>query len=755
MRADDYYREVQNSRPLPQPLIVVGGSNAIGLQQSQEIAASEPDVDKGTPTSTEPDVVEIGENGGLEFRFTVSVTSVRRLETLTREPAASLYLYYQLFDADCRFPLPEFGKSVTARSFVLRTSAEDLRTYFGEFPVEIYLCAGATAIGACQVPVSALIEQWLKLEGRSPQAIVESFAVNRIAQPNASRTKDKATEVLATMGVTVEMDAIKGVPQTVPLQQSAGATLPLDNVPDSPPRDTVAPVVKYDSSPMALLKGSLKMSRDPPAAEESRDYLSSPSAYQVSPIRSSSENQDKLLEPSQALVELDYTSTSMSESISSSNSVASSGTATSSSSCGGSNEHRQPPRNAPSSIGPEYAKLYRITIECTALKGLLPSHVLRSAPNLEDYLNDAKSPEVWLYARFEYPLLFGSAHIFSNPTPYARRTNDGRALTIVKKPELGGSLFSIDFAMSERNLSVALRECSLGVEIWRMARAPHVAGDKVHQTTAEDEFVGIAVVPLSAVVGIQAKRQSIGDGEVAFLVHDYFPVLPEVPSEKKHFQQPCVGHVGLRMQLNDLGAFEVARTRDQQLREQLETTRAKLEELWEECQRTQKQRDKLETRLLVAEFEEQVRDEQDREEMRRAKQAQIEHLRKVEAKLKMQEDLNRECITALEDTERTALQEQTRRLALQKENEELRQRLAQLSVATPDRVRPEIKRLRSHGNVSPMRSPKGGSSFFFDKDDMKENVSVSVSLSSASVTMSPGSKISISRCGDSKVEHLK
>jgi hypothetical protein len=50
----------------------------------------------------------------------------------------------------------------------------------------------------------------------------------------------------------------------------------------------------------------------------------------------------------------------------------------------------------------------------------------------------------------------------------------------------------------------------------------------------------------------------------------------------KDLQQGCVGHVQVCIELNDLGPFETARTRDQQLREQLETTRAKLEELWEE-----------------------------------------------------------------------------------------------------------------------------------------------------------------------------
>jgi hypothetical protein len=375
------------------------------------------------------------------------------------------------------------------------------------------------------------------------------------------------------------------------------------------------------------------------------------------------------------------------------------------------------------SPGPEYAKVYRICIELTALKGLLPSQVLQSlVPGLDDhdglerYLESPSTRETWLYACFEYPLLFGSAHIFSNPTPFVRRTNDGRTMTIVKKPELGGSTFSFDFAMSERNLSVALRECKLGVEIWRMASAPLRTGETAHRAP-EDEFVGQAVVPLAAVVGQQAKRQSLSEGQVAFHVHDYFAIHSETLSaDKNPFRKAAIGHVGVRLQLNDLGAFDTARSREQRLREevravrsflscssltalQLDTTRAKLEELWEEYQKANKRADKAETRLLVAEFEEQIRDTQDREELQKvcvfvqrpvlqwltrwrdkAKQAQIERLRNTEAKLKNMEELNKEAIAALEDTERTALQEQRRRLALQRENDELRSRLAQLSL---------------------------------------------------------------------------
>lgn len=94
-----------------------------------------------------------------------------------------------------------------------------------------------------------------------------------------------------------------------------------------------------------------------------------------------------------------------------------------------------------------------------------------------------------------------------------------------------------------------------------------------------------------------------------------------------------------------MGPFEVARTRDQQLREQLETTRAKLEELWEEVQKERKRADKFETRLLVAAFEEQMA-QPDSEEMERVHAKQI---LKLQEQLKEQRELNKECIEALEE----------------------------------------------------------------------------------------------------------
>ncbi len=513
----------------------------------------------------------------------MTVNSVRRVDALTCEPSSSLYLFSQLFDKDYRSPLPQFGKSSSemTRVFLLRSSDEDLLTYFREIPIEIYICSGATAIGVCEVNVAKLVEQWLHGGGCTPQALVESFEVKSLLAttvPAASAAaataalgvrKEHSSEhpMVTTMGITIELDANnKGAAQAAP----------------EPPQPQVEQI-KYESSPMATLKSSLKK----PASEQ---HISSPGTFQLSPIRSSAENDDKILEPSMALVELDYT---MSES--SCSTVSSS---TSSSSSAG-----MPPRNAPSSIGtnpapslcpalltqstvrdtgPEYAKVYRICIELTALKGLLPSCVLQSLAvaglegrdALEQYLEASSTRETWLYACFEYPLLFGSAHIFSNPTPFVRRTNDGRTMTIVTKPELGGSTFSFDFAMSERNLSVALRECKLGVEIWRMAAAPlRTAESAALQRAPEDEFVGLAVVPLAAVVGHQARRQSLSEGQVAFQVHDYFAIHTEsqqaATAEAKPFRKPCIGHVGVRLQLNDLGAFDTARTREQRLREEV------------------------------------------------------------------------------------------------------------------------------------------------------------------------------------------
>ncbi len=100
-----------------------------------------------------------------------------------------------------------------------------------------------------------------------------------------------------------------------------------------------------------------------------------------------------------------------------------------------------------------------------------------------------------------------------------------------------------------------------------------------------------------------------------------------------------------------MGSFEAARSRDQQLREQLETTRAKLEELWEEKERERKRADQLETRLLVAAFEEQIASGEEEQE-------QAKQLKLLQEKLREQRELNKECIAALDE--------------LEKENEELK-----------------------------------------------------------------------------------
>jgi hypothetical protein len=390
-----------------------------------------------------------------------------------------------------------------------------------------------------------------------------------------------------------------------------------------------------------------------------------------------------------------------------------------------------PPRNAPLSIGADYAKLYKMHIEITSLKGLQPAHVLRSelagfGGSVEEYMSHHQE-ETWLYTRFEYPLLFGSAHIFSNPTVFISHEGSS-SMTVIQRPELRGSLLSFEFAMSERNLQVALSEAKLGVELWSRHG---------NQSSEEnpDQFIGIALVPLEDVMSNRASRQSIGDGEVAFAVEDYFSLLPEMPDNNNSIQRKCVGHVGVRLQLNDLGPFETARSRDQQLREQLETTRAKLEEIWEECQRERRRADKLETRLLVAEFEEQMASTQDREDFDTARQNHVEQLKRTEAKLKSQEELNRECIKALEDTERAAMAETAKRVALEKENAELRSRVHDFM----KNRRPAVKRM---GSISSPLMKK----VLLDRSNNTSMMNNSDFLNySSTIPMSPGAKRSINR----------
>ena len=200
---------------------------------------------------------------------------------------------------------------------------------------------------------------------------------------------------------------------------------------------------------------------------------------------------------------------------------------------------KEAPKNAPTSLGAEYAKLYRIQIRVASLKGLQPQKVL-GCP-LEQHLN-ACTEETWLYTRFAYPLLFGEAHVFSNPTCLVQR-NAGGAMWVAH-PQIGGALFSFEFAMSERNMRVALQEASIGVEVWRMAAAPCGAG--AHGKPAilqegQDKFIGVAVAPLVVLAGEQGTRASLGDGEVCFSADQYFPIMPEMPGQD--VQQPCIGHV--------------------------------------------------------------------------------------------------------------------------------------------------------------------------------------------------------------------
>lgn len=136
-----------------------------------------------------------------------------------------------------------------------------------------------------------------------------------------------------------------------------------------------------------------------------------------------------------------------------------------------------PPKNAPSSLGPEFAKLYRMQLRIASIKSLQPQRALGSLmkgfSSLEEYLSKT-TEETWLYTRFAYPLLFGEAHVFSNPTCLVQRTEEKSVM--LPHLQIGGSLFSFEFAMSERNMRVALQEASIGVEIWRMASPPQGIG---------------------------------------------------------------------------------------------------------------------------------------------------------------------------------------------------------------------------------------------------------------------------------------
>ena len=467
------------------------------------------------------------------------------------------------------------------KTFYIQTSKNDILAYF-EQPVELYLCSGATALGFVEVDMKEILK--LFLENKSEKAFAKTLALNLL---------EKAPIHLKHVSMSVS-------------------------------------VCIESSDPLMEEK---KENQD---QEKQEQKLLSPvtvAPIQISPIRSSNECETIVMDSSTMS---NYTMSMKEKEIE--------------------NDKRQRQEEDEDeeekvqeqerkilSFGSDYAKLYKIEIEITSLKGLHPSHVLKSlmseSEDLSNFLSNASHSETWLYARFEYPLLFGTTHVYTNACCYVKKV--GRSMTIVEKPEMGGSLFSFEFAMTEKNLHVALKDTCVGVEIWRMAKNPRSPSEASRKASNEeaDELVGIALVPLSAIVSNHASRVSIGDGEISFSVHDYYAIHPEEEDEEQqHVTQPSVGHVAVRMQLNDLGAYETSKTRDRQLREQLETTRAKLEELWEECQKARKRADKMETRLLVAEFEEQVREGQDREDYQKARQVQVEKLKQTESNLKKTRD---------------------------------------------------------------------------------------------------------------------
>lgn len=611
------------------------------------------------------DVIELGTAGKLSVKLSFAVSSIRGLDSLTRKKGAKFYVFYQLFDSDYRSELFQLGGQprLDRKAFLLSTSRDDVLAYFAE-PLDVYLCSGATALGVAQVPVKDMLQSWFSSSSKKTFASVETYKVRPVGNVQADASRP------ATVTVSVEMEE--------------------NQMDDSPP------VVVVEESNVSCVSPARPSA---PIGAMTKAAAPSPGHLMASPIRSSNEVEV-------SMVESDYTLTDAKKL-----SVARSA---------------EPPRNAPRQIVEECTKLFKMQIEVTCLKNLAPSHVLAGltgSQGLASFLENPKE-EVWLYTRFEYPLLCGSAHIFSNPTAYVRKTNDGRSATIIQKPELGGSVFAFEFAMSERNIEVAMEESCVAVEIWRMAHPPKSV--QVKSTSVEDELVGVAVVPLKSV--LECSKQVLGDGESVQTSHSWHAVHPhsnEEDDDKEDTRGPCIGHAEVRLQLRDLGAFDGAKSREQQVREQLDMTRAKLEEMWEECQKERKRADKLETRLLVAEFEEQVREGQDREDYQRARQAHVQKLRDVESKLKAQHEINQECIAALEETERTALSEQRRRMQLEKENEQLRAMLASRDTSViQEKSKPVVKRVAS------MSSP------------LLRKV-MDRSVDGSQLAMSPGSKRSI------------
>jgi hypothetical protein len=113
----------------------------------------------------------------------------------------------------------------------------------------------------------------------------------------------------------------------------------------------------------------------------------------------------------------------------------------------------------------------------------------------------------------------------------------------------------------------------------------------------------------------------------------------------------------------------------------------------------------------------------------------VEQLKRTEAKLKSQEELNRECIKALEDTERAAMAETAKRVALEKENAELRSRVHDFM----KNRRPAVKRM---GSISSPLMKK----VLLDRSNNTSMMNNSDFLNySSTIPMSPGAKRSINR----------
>ena len=637
LRADIYYAEVAE---MNQP-----GSNNVSKQLAPASATQFPSsAQKSMPAPskekivqpTEMPLIEIGSEGGLDLRFSLTLTALRGLESFGAPGGGPFYLYYQIFDSDFRSqPLSAAGRLHPAqrKEFGLVASRKDLLAYFSE-PLTVYVCRGARALGQGSVNLAPLLQQWLSEDPSQPLVLLDSLEVEPmegIVFPAGGRT--------ASISLSLEVE-------------NQDSDLSIGCI--TPPR--------------------LSLSMRSQTSEKA--------------IEPNDEEED------QSLTNIEEVKQSLDT----------------------------PPAHAPRSLGSEYVQLFKLHVELTALRALQPANVLASVINTADtplasYLAHPQ-PESWLYARFEYPLLLGSAHVFSNPACYLQASDSG-PMTVVSRVELGAALFAFEFAMSARNLSVALEEAALGVEVWRMGSVPAAEGQgRAAVEGPQDELIGRALVPLRALG--EARRETLGDGERVRNVEQCWAVRATESS-------PPIGHVEARLQLDELGAYETARTRDQQLREQLDTTRAKVEELWDACEKQRKKAEKLETRLLVAEFEEQMALNQDREDYQKSRQAHVHQIQAVEERLVQQQELNRECIAALEETERTAMAETARRVQLEKEIADLRSRLTASTPASA--VRPTAKRT---GSVSSPLLRKVHQSVLIDASNLINDSSASLDISNMS-----------------------